>query len=147
MLELPPAQFKLVIDSVVWAFKHTMRDIADTGLNSELRESRHVLTSPVAFEVVNNFASSAQEIANQFYQQYLLNMLGDVFYVITDADHKSGFKMQAILLARLISLVETNAVQAPLFDPATVEPGLDNKTFLKKYIEDLLSTAFGHVQP
>lgn len=35
LLELPPAQFKLVIDSVVWAFKHTMRDIADTGLNSE----------------------------------------------------------------------------------------------------------------
>jgi exportin-1 len=32
---LPPAQFKLVMDSVVWAFKHTMRDIADTGLNSE----------------------------------------------------------------------------------------------------------------
>lgn len=35
LLELPPAQFKLVMDSVVWAFKHTMRDIADTGLNSE----------------------------------------------------------------------------------------------------------------
>ena len=35
LLELPPAQFKLVIDSIVWAVKHTMRDIADLGLGSE----------------------------------------------------------------------------------------------------------------
>jgi exportin-1 len=33
LLELPPPQFKLVMDSVVWAIKHTMREIADTGLN------------------------------------------------------------------------------------------------------------------
>ncbi|ORY35659.1 CRM1 C terminal-domain-containing protein [Naematelia encephala] len=135
LLELPPAQFKLVMDSVVWAFKHTMRDIADTGLN-------------VAFEIVNNFASSSQDIANAFYQQYLLTMLGDVFFVLTDADHKSGFKMQSVLLARLISLVETGAVQAPLFDPTTVpDPTMSNATFLKGYIADLLSNAFGHVQP
>jgi exportin-1 len=30
------------------------------------------------------------DIASQFYQQYLLALLGDVFYVLTDADHKSG---------------------------------------------------------
>lgn len=77
LLELPPDQFKLVMDSVVWAFKHTMRDIADTGLN-------------IAFEIVNNFASSTPEISNQFYQAYLLSLLGDVFYVLTDTDHKSG---------------------------------------------------------
>jgi len=32
LLRLPPAQFKLIVDSVVWAFKHTMRDIGETGL-------------------------------------------------------------------------------------------------------------------
>ena len=31
-LNIPPAQFKLVFDSIVWAFKHTMRNVADTGL-------------------------------------------------------------------------------------------------------------------
>lgn len=35
LLELPPAQFKMLMDSIVWAFKHTARDIADTGLNRE----------------------------------------------------------------------------------------------------------------
>jgi len=31
-LSIPPAQFKLVLDSIIWAFKHTMRNVADTGL-------------------------------------------------------------------------------------------------------------------
>lgn len=30
-LSIPPAQFKLVLDSIIWAFKHTMRNVADTG--------------------------------------------------------------------------------------------------------------------
>lgn len=32
-LNIPPPQFKLVLDSIIWAFKHTMRNVADTGLN------------------------------------------------------------------------------------------------------------------
>lgn len=56
--------------------------------------------------------------------------------------------MQAILLARLISLVETNSVQAPLYDPATVpDPTMTNNVFLKSYISDLLGNAFTNVQP
>jgi hypothetical protein len=30
---IPGPTFKIIIDSVVWAFKHTMRNIAETGLN------------------------------------------------------------------------------------------------------------------
>lgn len=56
--------------------------------------------------------------------------------------------MQTILLARLISLVETNQVQAPLYDPATVSnPSMSNAVYLKQHIATLLSNAFGHVQP
>lgn len=32
-LNIPPAQFRLVFDSIVWAFKHTMRNVAENGLN------------------------------------------------------------------------------------------------------------------
>jgi hypothetical protein len=35
LLTIPPNQFKLFMDSIIWAIKHTMRDIADTGLNRE----------------------------------------------------------------------------------------------------------------
>lgn len=37
LLGIPPAQFKLFMDSIIWAIKHTMRDIADTGLNCKRR--------------------------------------------------------------------------------------------------------------
>ncbi len=33
LLTIPPPQFKLFMDSIIWAIKHTMRDIAETGLN------------------------------------------------------------------------------------------------------------------
>ncbi len=55
--------------------------------------------------------------------------------------------MQTILLARLISLVETGGVQAPLFNPAEHEPGMTNANFLKGYIANLLTNAFGHMAP
>jgi exportin-1 len=56
--------------------------------------------------------------------------------------------MQAVLLARLISLIETKSVQAPLYDPAAVsDPSMDNATYLKSYISDLLCNAFTNVQP
>lgn len=32
LLAIPPEQFKLVLDSIIWAFKHTMRNVADTGM-------------------------------------------------------------------------------------------------------------------
>ncbi|KAJ9124761.1 Exportin-1 [Naganishia onofrii] len=135
LLELPPPQFKLFMDSIIWAIKHTMRDIAEIGLN-------------LAVEVLRNFQKSDANIANSFYQQYLLPMLGDVFYVLTDADHKSGFKLQAMLLCRLIALVESNQVTAPLWDPSTVtDPNMTNQLFLKQHIATLLQNAFGHVQP
>lgn len=54
-----------------------MRDIADTGLN-------------ICLELFNNIAVSEAAIANAFYQTYLLSILQDVFFVLTDSDHKSG---------------------------------------------------------
>ncbi|KAL1923674.1 uncharacterized protein VTP21DRAFT_8654 [Calcarisporiella thermophila] len=134
LLRLSQPQFKLVMDSIVWAFKHTMRDIADTGLQ-------------ICLELINNFTASEPAIANAFFQSYFLSILQDVFYVLSDTDHKSGFKMQTIVLARLFQLLESGAIQAPLFDPAQVpNPNITNKEFLQEYIVNLLQTAFPHLQ-
>lgn len=35
IVTLPGPQFKLVVDSAIWAIKHSMRDIAEIGLNCE----------------------------------------------------------------------------------------------------------------
>ncbi|KAG8925963.1 Karyopherin transporter [Tulasnella sp. 419] len=133
LLGLPPAKFKLTMDSIMWAIKHTMRDIADTGLN-------------LCIEVINNFASADPAIANAFFQGYFLSILQDTLFVLTDTDHKSGFKLQTVMLARLFNLVELNQIQAPLFDPATVSnPSLTNQQFLREYSANLLKNAFPHL--
>ena len=71
----------------------------------------------------------------------------DIFYVLTDTDHKSGFKLQSMLLARMFQLVETIQITVPLFDPATVpDPNISNSVFLREYTASLLKSAFSHVQ-
>ncbi|KAI1319900.1 Karyopherin transporter [Mortierella claussenii] len=131
---LPAAQLRLIMDSVVWGFKHTMRDIADTGLS-------------ICLDMINNFANSGSAIANQFYQAYFLSLLNDIFYVLTDNNHKSGFKLQSQLLARMFFLVDSGAVQAPLFTPSQVaDPNMSNERFLKDYMINLLQNAFPHLQ-
>lgn len=135
LLTIPPAQFKLFMDSIIWAIKHTMRDIADTGLN-------------LCLEVVNNFANAGDaSVTNAFFQQYFLSILQDIFFVLTDTDHKSGFKLQSLLLARLFQLVEMNVIESPLFDASQVpDPSIGNSAFLRQYTANLLTNAFPHVQ-
>lgn len=101
----------------------------------------------VCLEVTNNFALADSGVSNAFFQQYFLSVMQDIFYVLTDADHKSGFKLQCVLLARLFQLVETGQIQAPLYDPAAVpDPTMSNSLFLREYCANLLKTAFPHVQ-
>jgi len=148
LLQLPPGDFSLFLDSIVWAFKHTMRDVADTGLI-------------VCLELVNNFAASNVESSNAFFQQHYIRLLQDVFVVLTDTEHKAGntpircvplthigFKNQSLLLARLIGLVETNAIRAPLYgsDPS-IPPGTSNSAFLRDFLVKLMKSAFPHLAP
>ncbi|KAJ9479340.1 Exportin-1 [Pseudozyma hubeiensis] len=134
LLELPPPKFKLTMDSIIWAIKHTMRDIADTGLN-------------ICLELLQNISGSPLEVANGFYQQYLLNIIQDIFFVLTDSDHKSGFKTQCVLLARIFELIETDRVTAPLWDAATQQdPNMNNRLFIRQYTTNLLRNAFPHMQ-
>ena len=42
LLEIPPNMFKLFLDAIVWAFKHTMRNVNDTGLEIMLQLLRNI---------------------------------------------------------------------------------------------------------
>lgn len=156
LLGLPPPTFKMFMDSIIWAIKHTMRDIADMGLLCKLQYRAHALPhsthtcscSSVCLDVINNFALADQQVSNAFFQQFFLSITQDIFYVLTDADHKSGFKSQSMVLARLFQLVETNSIHAPLFDPSAVpDPNISNSAFLREYCTNLLKNAFPHMQP
>jgi exportin-1 len=99
--------------------------------------------------VVNNFASAADPaVCNAFFQAFYMPILQDTFFVLTDADHKSGFKMQSVLLVRLVQLVETNAITVPLFNPAGItDPSMTNPIYIRQYTANLLQNAFPHVSP
>lgn len=92
-------------------------------------------------ELLTNVGKSPN-VAQAFYQQYLLSLIQDVFAVMTDRLHKSGFKMHSTLLRHMFHLVQMNQVTVPLFDPAQQPPGTTNPSFLREHISGLLLTSF-----
>jgi exportin-1 len=40
--------------------------------------------------MVDNFAKADAAVANAFFQQFYTALLQDLFFVLTDTDHKSG---------------------------------------------------------
>lgn len=124
-LSIPPQQFKLVLDSIIWAFKHTMRNVADTGLNILIQLLQNVSAHP--------------EAAQSFYQTYYTDILQHMFSVVTDTSHTAGLTMHATILAYMFSLVEQEKITVPL------GPGETNVVFIQGFVANLLKTAFPHL--
>uniref|UniRef100_A0A7M4F858 Exportin-1 n=1 Tax=Crocodylus porosus TaxID=8502 RepID=A0A7M4F858_CROPO len=127
-LAIPPAQFKLVLDSIIWAFKHTMRNVADTGLQ-------------ILYTLLQNVAQE-EAAAQSFYQTYFCDILQHIFSVVTDTSHTAGLTMHASILAYMFNLVEEGKISTPL------NPGnpVNNQMFIQEYVANLLKSAFPHLQ-
>jgi exportin-1 len=74
------AQQGLLIDSIVWAFRHTERNVADTGLQ-------------LLSDLLNRFVSE-QDLMGPFFQAYYLRLMQEILAVLTDTMHKPGFRLQ-----------------------------------------------------
>ncbi|RWS29223.1 Exportin-1-like protein, partial [Leptotrombidium deliense] len=130
LLNIPPNQFKLVLDSIIWAFKHTMRNVADTGLQ-------------ILFKLLENIGN--EEVAMQsFYQTYYTDILQHVFSVVTDSSHTAGLTMQAQILAYMFFIVETGKITVPL-NPVVQSSGQTNDQYIHEFVASLLKTAFPHL--
>lgn len=128
LILLSSQQLKLVMDSIIWAFRHTERNIAETGLN-------------LLLEMLKNFQGS--EFCNQFYRTYFLTIEQEIFAVLTDTFHKPGFKLHVLVLQHLFCLVESGALTEPLWDVTTVTVAYaSNADFVKEYTIKLLGTSF-----
>lgn len=129
LFSITPAQQKLVVDSIIWAFKHTERNISETGLE-------------ILNELLQN-VNKTVDIAQPFYQQFLLTIIQEVFEVLTDRLHKSGFRLQASALQSLC----TSACQipAPLYDTAAFPQYSGNSQYLQEHLAGILSRAFPNV--
>lgn len=131
LLTFSPAQLKLIIDSIVWAFRHTERNVAETGL---------VLLQ----DLLQQFTAST--VATQFYQTYYLQLLQEMFAVLTDTFHKPGFKLHAALLHHLFALLTITppVIAAPLWDVAARGPAAypSNAAFVREHVASMLAASF-----
>jgi exportin-1 len=133
LLKLDGRQFKLLIDSCMWASKHDNREVENTGLG-------------MCLELVNNMADTDAQTSGMFFQQFYIPILQDVFFVLTDSDHKAGFKTQCQLLSRMFQLVETNKISQPLYSEGDVAPGTSNKDYVSQFTANLLHNAFANLK-
>ena len=81
LMKIPPAQFKLLMDSIVWAFKHTMRNVAEIGLN-------------VLLLLLQKFAQD--QVGTQFFQTYFVDLMQHIFSVVTDSSHTASTYMYTV---------------------------------------------------
>ncbi|ODV93732.1 hypothetical protein PACTADRAFT_51489 [Pachysolen tannophilus NRRL Y-2460] len=134
LLQLPGPIFKLFIDSILWAFKHNNRTVENTGLT-------------LCLELLKNVESLGNtSFTVAFYQTFYFPILSDTFYVLTDSDHKSGFRLQAQLLSKLIELVENDVIKEPLYQEGVAPSGTSNSVYLKQYLSNMLMSAFNHLK-
>jgi exportin-1 len=137
LFALPPAHLKLVMDSIVWAFRHTERNVAETGL-------------ALLMDLLHSFSQS--EHCNAFFSSYYLSLTQEVFAVMTDSFHNPGFKMHAQILQHLFCMVDGDGpapLSVPLWDVAAQGPAAyaSNGAFVREHVTQLLSSSFPNMAP
>lgn len=134
LFKLSPQQLKLVMDSIMWAFRHTERNVAETGLN-------------LLYEMLNSFQAS--EFCNEFHQSYFLMIESEIFAVLTDTFHKPGFKLHTLILQHLFQLADSGVLTQPLWDVSLLGPNAypSNASFVRDHTIKLLSTSFPNMTP
>lgn len=136
--------FKLVMDSIVWAFKHTDRGVADTGLR-------------ILADMLRNIATN-QQAANGFYARFYRPLVQDLFGVLTDTFHKAEFKRQAEILKHLFDVVGKGFVGVPLWEQAQQQqqsgelqqqqqPYTSNQAWLNDFLGSLAMSSFPNLVP
>jgi len=123
----------------MWASKHDNREVEYAGLN-------------MCLELITSIAETDTATSNAFFQQFFVPILQDVFFVLTDTDHKAGFKSQSMLLSRMFYFVHpadgtAPKIQGPIYQPDQAPAGTGNKEFLGGFVANLLQNAFPNLQP
>ena len=129
LLDMSPDNFKLIIDSIVWAFRHTMRGVSKTGLQ-------------LLAEMLENVEKAG--VADPFYTSWFLPLLNELLVVLTDGFHKSEMPHQAKVLMKMFAAVQSGIITAPLWDAtsASVPADATNLQFIGEYTCDLVVNAF-----
>lgn len=88
--------------------------------------------------MLQNLEQHPQE-AQGFYATYFIDILMQIFSVVTDTSHTAGLSMHAQILAYMFSAVENNSITVAL------GPMPDNTLYVQEYVASLLKSAFSHL--
>ncbi|KAM3173818.1 Exportin-1 [Hymenolepis weldensis] len=135
LLSLTTEKFKLILDSVIWAIKHTMRQVSETGLNI-----LHTMLSNLS---VGN-SPTQQHLLRCFYIEIMQHM----FAVITDRSQTGNLTLQASLLAYMFKMVEAGQITVALGgdDPNLTVGAEVNVQYVHQKLLEMLKQAFPHLQ-
>ncbi len=97
------AHFKLIVDSIIWGLKHSDRVVSEAAVRTLLVLWKHTENGPPDFAAL-------------FHKTYLLTLLQDTLFVLTDTMHKSSFKGHVQILMMIFRAVVGNKVRVPLGD-------------------------------
>ncbi|KAH8852192.1 Exportin-1 [Schistosoma japonicum] len=121
LLSLTPDKFKLILDSVIWAIKHTMRQVSETGLN-------------ILHTMLVNMSSANSEKRQVFFKTFFMDILQHMFAVITDRSQTG---------------IENDIITVPLGDApesTTVQSSKVNVQYVHQSLSQLLKQVFPHLQ-
>ncbi|CAH8465883.1 unnamed protein product [Schistosoma haematobium] len=136
LLSLTSDKFKLILDSVIWAIKHTMRQVSETGLN-------------ILHTMLVNMSSANSEKRQVFFKTFFMDILQHMFAVITDRSQTGNLTLQSSLLAYMFKIVENDIITVPLSDApesTTVQGSKVNVQYVHQSLSQLLKQVFPHLQ-
>ncbi|CAH8299766.1 unnamed protein product [Schistosoma turkestanicum] len=136
LLSLTSDKFKLILDSVIWAIKHTMRQVSETGLN-------------ILHTMLVNMSGANSEKRQVFFKTFFMDILQHMFAVITDRSQTGNLTLQSSLLAYMFKIVENDIITVPLGDApesTTIQGSKGNVQYVHQSLSQLLKQVFPHLQ-
>ncbi|VEL35167.1 unnamed protein product [Protopolystoma xenopodis] len=142
LLGLATDKFKLILDSIIWAMKHTMRQVSETGLN-------------ILQRMLVNMSNAEGEKHQIFFRNFFMDIMQHMFAIITDRSQTANLMQQSSVLAYMFKIVENEIITVPLNpdEPYMLEDGRlvavsseVNIRYVHSSLQNLLKLAFPHLQ-
>ncbi|KAK6109291.1 Exportin-1 [Brugia pahangi] len=130
LISLPPEHFRLIVDAVVWAFKHTMRNVAEIGLD-------------ILKDMLTQFGVHRdKERAQTFYKHFFMEILVHVLTVVTDSNQIKilGLSCYADILCTLFYAAEISITEQ-------LNPPQSNIDYIYMHISETFAQAFDNLTP
>lgn len=126
-------EFITVLKAIIWAVKSMDKNVHELGLQILHDLLTHVETS---------------DGANDFFKNYLMDLLNEVFGVLTDTLHKAGFDEQTKVLAKIFTIVEAGVITTQLWNPQQDQTQYrNNMHYVQKTLLVRLVTHFKRMDP